>query len=127
MGYFYSFLITENIWAFVCLFDLILYITSTIFQLNRTGSFSVEPVLSYDKSVLLKNHKAVTPVWLKPAASQSWVKHSTTEPPKKKVGYNLDVMRQCKCLVLNPITVYSYGFLFNCTMVGQASDSDVKL
>ena len=24
---------------------------------------------------------------------------------------------------LNPITVYSYRFLFNCTTVGQASDS----
>ena len=47
-----------------------------------------------------------------------------------RVGYNLDIMRQSACLVLNPITVYSYGFLFNCTMVGQASDydgSDVKL
>ena len=32
-----------------------------------------------------------------------------------KVGYNLDVMRQSTCLVLNPVTVYSYGFLFNCT------------
>ena len=40
-----------------------------------------------------------------------------------RVRYNLDVMRQSACLVLNPITVYSYGFLFNCTMVGQASDS----
>ena len=30
-----------------------------------------------------------------------------------KVGYNLDVMRQSACLVLNPITVYSYGFPFN--------------
>ena len=40
-----------------------------------------------------------------------------------KGGYNLDVMRQCECLVLNPIMVYSYGFLFNCTTVGQASDS----
>ena len=39
-----------------------------------------------------------------------------------KVGYNLDVMRQSACLVLNPITVYSYGFFFNCTTVGQASD-----
>ena len=27
---------------------------------------------------------------------------------------------------LNPITVYSYGFLFNCTTVGQASDSTVS-
>ena len=25
--------------------------------------------------------------------------------------------------VVNPITVYSYGFLFNCTTVVQASDS----
>ena len=40
-----------------------------------------------------------------------------------RVGYNLDVMRQSACLVLNPITVYSYGFLFNCTTVGHASDS----
>ena len=39
-----------------------------------------------------------------------------------RVGYNLDIMRQSACLVLNPITVYSYGFLFNCTPVGQASD-----
>ena len=38
-------------------------------------------------------------------------------------GYNLDIVRQSACLVLNPITIYSYGFLFNCPMVGQASDS----
>ena len=31
---------------FVCLFDLILYVPSTIFQLNRDVSFWVEPVLS---------------------------------------------------------------------------------
>ena len=30
----------------VCLFDLILYVPSTIFQLNRDGSSWVEPVLS---------------------------------------------------------------------------------
>ena len=44
-----------------------------------------------------------------------------------RVGYNLDIMRQSAFLVLNLITVYSYGFLFNCTTVGQASGSDVKL
>ena len=38
------------------------------------------------------------------------------------VGYNLDVTRPSACLVLNPTTVYSYGFLFNCMTVGQASD-----
>ena len=35
-----------------------------------------------------------------------------------KVGYNLDVMRQYACLVLNPIMVSSYGFFFNYTTVG---------
>ena len=38
----------------------------------------------------------------------------------KIVGYNL-----ISCDGLNPITVYSYGFHFKCTTVGQASD--VKL
>ena len=44
-----------------------------------------------------------------------------------KVGYNLDVMRQSACLVADPITVYSYGFLFYCTTVDQASDSMTAL
>ena len=44
-----------------------------------------------------------------------------------KVGYNLDVMWQSACLVLNPITVNSYGILFNCTTVGQASASMTAL
>ena len=65
---------------FFCLFDLILYVPSTIFQLNRDGSSWVEPVLSKDKCVLLNDHNAVTPVRLKPAAPWSLVKHSTTEP-----------------------------------------------
>ena len=44
-----------------------------------------------------------------------------------RVGYNLDIMRQSACLVVSPITVYSYGFLFNCTTVGRASDSMTAL
>ena len=64
----------------VCLFDFILYVPSAIFQLNRDGSSWVEPVLSLDKCVLLKDHDAVTPVRLKPAAPLFRVKHSTTEP-----------------------------------------------
>ena len=44
-----------------------------------------------------------------------------------RVGYNLDSMRQSACLVLNPITVYSYRFLFNCMTVGQAIDSMTAL
>ena len=44
-----------------------------------------------------------------------------------KFGYNLDVMRQFARLVLNPITVSSYGFLLNSIMVGQASESLMAL
>ena len=40
----------------------------------------------------------------------------------KRVGYNMDIMQQSAYLVVNPITVDSYGFLFNCTAVGQAED-----
>ena len=35
----------------------------------------------------------------------------------------MDIMQQAAC----PITVYSYGFLFNCTTVGQASESMTTL
>ena len=31
----------------------------------------------------------------------------------------MDIMRQSAYLVVNPITVYSYGFLFNCMTVGR--------
>ena len=48
---------------FVCLIDLILYVPSTIFQLNRDRSSWVGPVLSLDKCVLLKDHNTVTPVY----------------------------------------------------------------
>ena len=41
----------------------------------------------------------------------------------KKSRYNLNTMQQSACLVVNPIRVYSYGFLYNCTTVGQTSDS----
>ena len=46
----------------------------------RDGSSWVEPVLSKDKCVLLKDNKAVTAVRLEPGALRSRVKHSTTEP-----------------------------------------------
>ena len=40
----------------------------------------------------------------------------------KKIGYNVDVLRQTACLVVNPIMVNSFASLFNCTSVGRASD-----
>ena len=62
------------------LFDLILYFPAIIFQINRDVSSWVEPVISWDKWVLLKDHNTVTPVGLEPLAPRSRVKHSTTEP-----------------------------------------------
>ena len=52
---------------------------------------------------------------------------NSTKRYKKKVGYNRDIMRQSACLVVHPITAYSYSFLFNCTTMGQASDSMMLL
>ena len=40
----------------------------------------------------------------------------------KKIGYNIDVLRQTACLIVNPIKVNSFVYLFNCTTVGRASD-----
>ena len=40
----------------------------------------------------------------------------------KKIGYNIDVLRQTACLVVNPIKVNSFAYLFNCPTVGRASD-----
>ena len=40
----------------------------------------------------------------------------------KKIGYNIDVLLQTACLVVNSIKVNSFACLFNCTTVGRASD-----
>ena len=45
----------------------------------------------------------------------------------KRVGYNMDIMRQSAYLIVNPIMVYSYDVFFNCMNVGQASDSMMAL
>ena len=42
----------------------------------------------------------------------------------RRIGYNLNVMRQSACLVFNPIMVDNYAVFFNCTPVGRASDYD---
>ena len=41
----------------------------------------------------------------------------------KRIGYNINIMRQSACLVFNPITVNNFASLFNCMPVGRASDS----
>ena len=41
----------------------------------------------------------------------------------KNIGYNINVLQQTESLVVNPITVGNFAFLFNCTPVGRISDS----
>ena len=41
----------------------------------------------------------------------------------KKIGYNINVLQQTALLVVNPIMVGNFAFLFNCTLVGLTSDS----
>ena len=41
----------------------------------------------------------------------------------QKIGFNINVLQQTACLVVNPITVGNFALLFNCTLVGQTSDS----
>ena len=41
----------------------------------------------------------------------------------RRIGYNLNVMRQYACLVFNPIMADYYAAFFNCTPVDRASDS----
>ena len=44
-------------------------------------------------------------------------------PHYKKIGYNINVLQQTACLVVNPITVGNFAFLFNCTPMGRTSGS----
>ena len=41
----------------------------------------------------------------------------------RRIGYNLNVMRQSACLAFNPIMVDNYATFFNCTPASRASDS----
>ena len=40
----------------------------------------------------------------------------------KNNGYNINVLQETACLVINPITIGNFTFLFNCTPVGRTSD-----
>ena len=39
----------------------------------------------------------------------------------QKIGHNIYVLRQTACLLVNPIKVNTFAYLFNCTRVGRAS------
>ena len=36
----------------------------------------------------------------------------------KKIGFNINVLQQTACLVVNPITIDNFAFLFNCMPAG---------
>ena len=40
-----------------------------------------------------------------------------------KSGYNINILRLTACFMINPITVGNFACLFNCTTVGQTSDT----
>ena len=40
-----------------------------------------------------------------------------------KIGYNINVLQQTSCLVVNPITDCNFAFLFNCMPVDRIYDS----
>ena len=40
----------------------------------------------------------------------------------KKNGYNIDVLRQTACLVVHPIKVNNFAYLFDCTTIVRVSD-----
>ena len=80
----------------------------------RDVSSWVEPVLSWDKCVLLKDHNAVTPVRLEPAALRSRVKHSTTEPLRSPVKVeDWTIMSADKMLFYLFDVLYIYMYIFH--------------
>ena len=40
----------------------------------------------------------------------------------KKIDYTIYVLRQTACLIVNPIKVNNFAYLFECTTVGRALD-----
>ena len=50
-----------------------------------------------------------------------WVSHY------KNIGYNINVLQQTACLVVNPIRVGNFAFIFNCTPLDQTLDSMMVL
>ena len=51
------------------------------------------------------------------------VQEYTEEIYHKRIGYDLNDMRQSACLMINPNTTDSFATLFNCTPMDRASAS----
>ena len=100
------------------LFDLILYIPSTILQLCRDMSSWVELVLSI--MCLAQGHNAVMPVRLELAAPRSRVKHST--PPLGLESSTLPLSHcppLCRMYLLSQILCVNSSYLSAIVVCGQ--------
>ena len=82
----------------------------TIFILTSCLTVIKTHVIKYCETVFVRNAKNL--FWFIKIISHY-----------KKIGYNINVLQQTACLVVNPITVGIFAFLFNCTPVGRTSDS----
>ena len=40
----------------------------------------------------------------------------------KEIGFNVDALQQTACLVVNPVKVNNFAYLFDCKAVGRASN-----
>ena len=40
----------------------------------------------------------------------------------KKIGYNMEVLQRTACLVVNPIKINNFAYLFDCTTADRPSD-----
>ena len=45
----------------------------------------------------------------------------------KRIGYGINVLQWTACLVVGPVAVGGFAFLFDCTLVDPTSDSVVVL
>ena len=56
------------------------------------------------------------PVWIRPwKAFFFWSTQKKITKGYKSAWYNMDIMQQSVCVVINTITAHCYGFLYNCT------------
>ena len=54
------------------------------------------------------------------------VKHSINQEASMQAKH-VYVMQQSSCLIVNPVMLRRFGFLYNCMMVVQSSDSMMAL
>ena len=83
----------------------------------------VKPYIAFDRIANKSDVNILKPARLRKSGKNRNGVYAPNPLLVKKVGYNINVLQQTACLVVNPITVGNFAFLFNCTPVGRTSDS----